>query len=60
MCHLDDRETVVQVSDNINMQYFLGYPGFTNKTPFDASLFVEFRKRPGMENLNANSEIIHI
>jgi len=40
------------------MQYFLGYPSFTNETPFDASLFVEYRKRLGMENLNAINEKI--
>jgi len=48
MCNLDDRETVDQISENIYMQYFLGYPSFTNETPFDSSLFVEFRKRLGM------------
>jgi len=53
MCNLDDRETVDQISENIYMQYFLGYSSFTNETPFDASLFVEFRKRLGIENLNA-------
>ena len=58
MCNLDDRETVDQISENIYMQYFLGYPSFTNETPFDASLFVEFRKRLGLENLNAINEKI--
>jgi len=58
MCNLDDRETVDQISENIYMQYFLGYSSFTNETPFDASLFVEFRKRLGMENLNAINEKI--
>jgi len=58
MCNFDDRETVNQISENIYMQYFLGYPSFTNETPFDASLFVEFRKRLGMENLNAINEKI--
>ena len=58
ICHLDDRETVDQISENIYMQYFLGYSSFTNETPFDASLFVEFRKRLGMDNLNAINEKI--
>jgi IS5 family transposase len=58
MCNLDDRETVDQISENIYMQYFLGYPGFTNQTPFAASLFVEFRKPLGMDNLNAINEKI--
>jgi transposase, IS5 family len=58
LCNLDDREAVAQISENIYMQYFLGYSSFTNETPFDASLFVEFRKRLGMENLNAINERI--
>lgn len=58
MCNLDDRETVDQISENIYMQYFLGYPTFTNESPFDASLFVEFRKRLGMDNINAINEKI--
>ena len=58
MCNLDDRETVDQISENVYMQYFLGYSSFTNQAPFDASLFVEFRKRLGFEQLNAINERI--
>lgn len=58
LCNLDDRETVDQISENMYMQYFLGYSSFTNEAPFDASLFVEFRKRLGSEQLNAINELI--
>lgn len=58
LCNLDDRETVDQISENLYMQYFLGYSSFTNEAPFDASLFVDFRKRLGMENVNAINERI--
>jgi len=58
MCNLDDRETVDQISENIYMQYFLGYSSFTSEAPFDASLFVEFRKRLGMDILNIINEKI--
>lgn len=58
LCNLDDRETVSQISENIYMQYFLGYSSFSCEPPFDASLFVDFRKRLGMENLNAINERI--
>lgn len=58
MCNLDDRETVDQISENMYMQYFLGYSSFTAEAPFDASLFVEFRKRLGMDSLNAINEKI--
>jgi hypothetical protein len=47
MCNLDDRETVAQISENMYMQYFLGYSSFSPDSPFDPSLFVEFRKRLG-------------
>jgi len=40
------------------MQYFLGYSTFTPEAPFDASLFVEFRKRLGMDCLNEINERI--
>jgi len=58
MCDLDDRETVAQISENIYMQYFLGYTSFTDVAPFDASLFVEFRKRLGLEQINAINDRI--
>ncbi|MGV8135456.1 MAG: transposase [Mangrovibacterium sp.] len=58
LCNLDDRETVEQISENMYMQYFLGYSSFTSRCPFDASLFVEFRKRLGLESVNAINERI--
>lgn len=59
MCNLDDRETVAQIAENMYMQYFLGYSSFSAEPPFDASLFVEFRTRLGMEQINAINERIH-
>lgn len=58
LCDLDDRETVDQISENIYMQYFLGYSSFCDVPPFDASLFVEFRKRLGLEQVNKINERI--
>jgi hypothetical protein len=58
LCHLDDREVVEQISENIYMQYFLGYSSFVNEKPFDASLFVEIRKRIGMDVVNTINERI--
>ena len=61
LCDIDDRETVDQISENMYMQYFLGYSSFSNQTPFDASLFVEFRKRLGLDVINEiNEKIISI
>jgi hypothetical protein len=59
MCNLDDRETVAQIAENMYMQYFLGYSSFNPEPPFDASLFVEFRTRMGLEQINAINERIH-
>ncbi len=59
ICNLDDREVVAQISENMYMQYFLGYTSFNPDPPFDASLFVEFRNRMGMEQINALNEKIH-
>ena len=35
------------------MQYFLGFKSFSKEPPFDPSLFVEFRKRFGIDQANA-------
>ena len=61
MCDLSDREVVQQVQENIYMQYFIGYSSFSDEEPFDPSLFVEFRKRLGIEQINAiNEKILHM
>ena len=61
MCDLSDRETVQQIQENMYMQYFLGFSSFSDEEPFDASLFVEFRKRLGAEQINAiNQKILQL
>ncbi|WP_281298630.1 transposase [Flavobacterium limnophilum] len=58
LCDIDDRETVDQITENIYMQYFLGYSSFSDIPPFDASLFVEFRKNLGLDVINSINEKI--
>lgn len=58
ICDLSDRETVQQIQENMYMQYFIGYSSFSDKEPFDPSLFVEFRKRLGIEQINEINEKI--
>ncbi len=58
ICNLDDQETVDQISENIYMQYFPGYSSFQPQAPFDSSLFVEIRKRLGMDCINEINEQI--
>jgi hypothetical protein len=56
--NLDDRETVAQISENIYLQYFLGYSSFIAEAPFDASLFVDFRHTHGDDIINEINEKI--
>ena len=58
ICNTSDRETVLQIQENMYMQYFIGYSSFSNEAPFDPSLFVEFRKRLGLEQINFINEKI--
>ena len=58
ICDLSDQETVMQIQENIYMQYFIGYSSFSDEEPFDSSLFVSFRKRLGIEQINEINEII--
>lgn len=52
----DDRETIEQIRENIYLQYFLGFEGFSSDAPFDASLFVDIRKKLTPELLQAINE----
>lgn len=56
--NLTDRETIMQIEENMFMQYFLGYSSFTNESPFSATLFVEIRKRLDLSVINSISEIV--
>lgn len=58
MCDLSDRDTILLIQENVYMQYFIGYTSFSDEEPFDPSLFVEFRKRLGIEQINAINEKI--
>ncbi len=55
---LSDRETINTIQENLYMQYFIGYSGFSNEAPFDASLFVDIRKRLGVTQINEINERI--
>jgi len=52
----DDRETIEQIKENIYLQYFLGFTGFSSEAPFDASLFVDIRKKLTPDLLQSISE----
>jgi transposase, IS5 family len=58
LCDLSDRETVLQLQENVYMQYFIGYSGFSDEPVFDPSLFVDLRKRFGADQINEINETI--
>ncbi len=58
ICDLSDRETVQQIQENVYMQYFIGYSGFSYEPVFDPSLFVDLRKRFGADQINEINETI--
>ena len=55
---LSDRETILQIQENMFLQYFLGYSSFTNEAPFVPSLFVEIRERLSLDILSSISDIV--
>jgi len=44
-----DEETVMQIQENVYLQYFCGFSSFTLEQPFAPSLFVDIRKRLGAD-----------
>ena len=55
---LSDRDTVELIGENVYMQYFCGLKGFQNEPPFDASLFVDIRKRMGADKFDEFNETV--
>lgn len=55
---LSDRETVETISENLYLQYFCGLKSFLNREPFDASLFVDIRKRMGAKQFDAFNDLV--
>ena len=47
--NLSDEGTIESIQENLYMQYFLGLPSFKKDAVFAASLFVEIRKRLGLD-----------
>lgn len=59
LLNLDDRETIAQITENMYLQYFLGYSSYMKRAPFDASLFVDIRKRLSSELIERMNERIY-
>ena len=46
---VSDAEAVEQICENPYLQYFLGFSEFSEKPPFNSSMYVYFRKRFSMD-----------
>lgn len=55
---LSDREVIETLKENIYLQYFVGFKRFKKESAFDASLFVELRKRMGVKNFDLMNQAI--
>ena len=57
--NLSDEETILEIQENVYLQYFIGYSSFSTQAPFDSSLFVEIRNRLGAAELGQiNDQIV--
>jgi IS5 family transposase len=55
---LTDEETVEQIRENAYMQFFLGFAGYSSKTPLDPSMMVHIRNRFSEDDLKRMNELI--
>ncbi len=53
-----DRETIEQIKENPYLQYFLGMSAYSNEPLFDATMFVNFRKRISKNLINKINKIM--
>ena len=59
--NLSDEETILEIQENMYLQYFIGYSSFSTEPAFDPSLFVEIRKRLGSTEMGQiNEEIVSL
>lgn len=57
---ISDRETVEQIKENPDLQYFIGQKNYSNDAPFDASLLVRYRERINVNLMNQiNQRMVH-
>ena len=57
MKNLSDEEVIEDIRENPYCQYFLGFEIFQDRTVFVPSLFVEIRKRLGLEQLQTINDL---
>ena len=55
---ISDRDVVEELSENLYLQYFVGFSSFQPQAAFDPSLFVSLRKRMGKEAFDEMNDLI--
>jgi len=55
---LSDRGTVKSIQETPCLQYFLGFPRYEDKPPFDPSMMVHFRERLDLNAMGAITDLI--
>ena len=55
---LSDEECVEQIHENPYLQYFSGFSSYRDEQPFAPSLFVEMRRRMGIEVFRSFEQVI--
>ena len=48
---ISDRETIEQIKENPDLQYFIGLNSYQQEPPVEASMLVQFRKRIDSEDV---------
>jgi transposase, IS5 family len=59
LLNTSDRDTIIAIQENIYIQHFIGFDTIIFEAPFNASLFVEIRKRMGLENIEKINDLIY-
>lgn len=56
---ISDRKTVEQIKENPYLYYFIGISSYSNETPFDTSMLVNFRQIIDIKLVNkVNQEMV--
>jgi transposase, IS5 family len=56
--YLSEEDAILEIQENMYLQYFIGFSSFTTEPAFDPSLFVEIRKRLGSAEMGEIDEEI--
>ncbi len=54
-----NRDIISAIQQNIYIQYFPGFDSIIFDVPFNASFFIEIRKRMGLENIEKINDLIY-